>query len=265
MTTTTPGDWDASRYHRVAQPHAVWGASVLDRLRLRGDEVVLDAGCGSGKVTLQLLERLPDGRVIGADLSPAMLDEARTTLAPFAQRVTFVQTDLLRIDSAVPDKVDAVFSTATFHWIDDHARLFAALHRVMRPGARLVSQFGGGDNLAAFMRAADRVGARADYREHVEGKSLWRYFTSPEDTTRRLETAGFTQVEAWLEPSPQTFPSETAFVEFAQAVVLRNHLNALPESKREDFAHQVADEAHNALGGYVLDYVRLNADATASA
>jgi trans-aconitate 2-methyltransferase len=261
---TTTADWDASRYHRVAQPHAVWGASVLDRLRLRGDEVVLDAGCGSGKVTLQLLERLPHGRVIGADLSPAMLDEARTTVVAFSsEKITFIQTDLLEIDSRLREQVDAVFSTATFHWIEDHARLFAALHRVMRPGAQLVSQFGGGDNLAAFMRATDAIAERPEYRGHFEGKHLWRYFTSPEDTTRRLEAAGFTHISAWLEPSPQTFASNEAFVDFARAVVLRNHLNALPEPKRDLFARKVAEEVHTALGGYVLDYVRLNADATA--
>src|SRR5437762_9764659 len=111
---TTTADWDASRYHRVAQPHAVWGASVLDRLRLRGNEVVLDAGCGSGRVTAQLLEHLPAGRVIAADLSPAMLQEARVALAQFSEQVTFVQTDLLDIDTALKtDRVDAVFSTAT--------------------------------------------------------------------------------------------------------------------------------------------------------
>ncbi len=265
MTTQTAGDWDASRYHRVAQPHAAWGASVLDRLRLQGDEVVLDAGCGSGKVTLQLLERLPRGRVIGADLSPAMLEEARAPRAGVAEQVTYIQTDLLEIDSRLSERVDAVFSTATFHWIDDHARLFGALHQVLKPSGRLVSQFGGGDNLAAFMRATDAVASRTEYATYLSGtgKNLWRYYTSPDQTQQRLEAAGFTDVEAWLEPSPQTFADEAAFVDFARAVVLRNHLNALPVAKREDFAHEVAHQVATAAAGYVLDYVRLNADATA--
>src|SRR5438105_15197627 len=107
-------DWDARRYHRVAQPHAAWGANVLDRLELRGDEVVLDAGCGSGRVTAQLLERLPRGRVIAADLSPAMLAEARNTLQAYADRLTFVEADLQEIDCALSEPVDVVFSTATF-------------------------------------------------------------------------------------------------------------------------------------------------------
>src|SRR3981081_3877322 len=122
--TARNADWDASRYHRVAQPHAAWGASVLERLELSGDGVVLDAGCGSGRVTAQLLERLPRGRVIAADSSPAMLDAARTTLSAFADQVTFLQTDLLAIDTHLQERVDVVFSTAVFHWIADHPRLF---------------------------------------------------------------------------------------------------------------------------------------------
>src|SRR5690348_7585666 len=121
-------EWDATRYHRVAQPHAAWGASVLDRLELRGDERVLDAGCGSGRVTAQLLERLPEGHVIAVDNSRAMLDQARQTLAAFGERVTFVEADLLEVDRALAgDTVDLIFSTAVFHWIRDHSRLFAAL------------------------------------------------------------------------------------------------------------------------------------------
>lgn len=263
--SSSAADWDATRYHQVAQPHAAWGANVLDRLRLGGDEVVLDAGCGSGKVTAQLLERLPRGRVIGADLSPAMLAEARATLAAFDGRVAYVQTDLLEVDRALAQQApaDAIFSTATFHWIDDHARLFAALHRVVKPGGQLVSQFGGGTNLQSFMRATDAIAQRPAYVEHLQGKPLWRFFYSPEQTRQRLESAGFTAVDAWLEPSPQTFADAASLADFARAVVLRNHVNALPPVLQDGFVADVTDEIARRQGAHVLDYVRLNADASA--
>jgi trans-aconitate 2-methyltransferase len=258
------GDWDAARYQRVAEPHARWGASVLDRLRLAGDEVVLDAGCGSGKVTAQLLERLPRGRLIAVDSSPAMLAEAHTTLAAFEAQVSYVQTDLLELDRAITEqKVDAVFSTATFHWIDDHPRLFRALHQVLRQAGQLVSQFGGSSNLAELMRATDTVSLREPYREHLAGKKLWRYYASPDQTRARLQEAGFAEIDTWLEDSPQTFATETEFTEFARTVNLRNHLNALPPERRDAFAEEVAQQVRATMGAYTLDYVRLNADARA--
>jgi trans-aconitate 2-methyltransferase len=250
----------------VAQPHAAWGASVLDRLLLRGDEAVLDAGCGSGRVTAQLLERWPDVQVVAADVSPAMLDEARQTLAAFGNRVRFVETDLLQLPRALePASVGGVVSTATFHWIPNHADLFAALRAVMQPGARLVSQFGGGDNLAELMRATDEVSQRPPYVSHLEKKALWRFYASPEETQARLEQAGFTNVEAWLEPSPQTFADAQALGDFGRAVVLRNHLAALPQDLHDAFVDDVTVEINARLGGWILDYVRLNADATAAA
>jgi trans-aconitate 2-methyltransferase len=265
MGRPTGVDWDAQRYHRVAQPHAAWGANVLDRLRLRGDEVVLDAGCGSGRVSAQLLERLPNGRLIGVDNSPAMLTEARTTLAAHQDRVRFIQANLLDLDQSLePSSVDAIFSTATFHWIDDHQRLFNALRSVARPGAQLVSQFGGGDNLSEFMRATDAVASQSRYASYFEGKALWRFYYSPDQTRDRLEAAGFTRIETWLEPSPQTFADQHTLADFARAVVLRNHVGVLPEPLQADFIGAVTHEIYARLGDWTLDYVRLNADAEAA-
>ncbi len=257
-------DWDARRYHRVAQPHAAWGASVLDRLELRGDEVVLDAGCGSGRVTAQLLERLPRGRVIAVDNSAAMLDQARTTLAAFAERVELLECDLLEIDRKVPSRsVKVVFSTAVFHWINDHPKLFGALYTVLeQPGGRLVAQCGGGDNLKRLMAAADVVAAREPYAETLSGKQLWRNYATPEQTEARLLHAGFLIAEAWLEPSPQRFDTAEALEDFARGVVLSAHVAALPDSLRAEFVHDTVQQIHTQEGDYVLDYVRLNLHAT---
>ena len=263
---TTPANWDAGRYHQVTRPHAAWGATVLDRLELTGDELVLDAGCGSGRVTAQLLERLPRGHVIAADQSPAMLAEARKTLATWAEKdqVAFVEADLLEIDHLIDQRVDVIFSTAVFHWIADHPRLFTALRGVLRPTGYLVAQCGGGDNLANFMRAADVVAFEAPYAAVLQGRDLWRFFYTPEETETRLLNAGFSRARAWLEPSPQQFPDARAFADFCRAVVLTNHVSALRESLRDDFVDRVVVEvASRNDGAFSLDYVRLNLEAFA--
>jgi trans-aconitate 2-methyltransferase len=245
----------------VARPHAGWGLGVLDRARLRGSERVLDAGCGSGRVTRQLLERLPAGQVVAADVSPAMLAEARRTLADFAGRVRFVEADLTEIDQVLDAPVELVFSTAVFHWINDHEKLFRALHNVLEPGGRLVAQCGGGPNLARFMQATDAVAARPPYDAAFAGRDLWRFYATPEATEQRLQAAGFLQAEAWLEPSPQDFPDAMALADYCRAVVLTNHVACLPDERRDSFVAAVVDEIARREGGYRLDYVRLNIDA----
>jgi trans-aconitate 2-methyltransferase len=171
-------DWDATSYDRVSTPQVEMAKAVLERLPLRGDETVLDAGCGSGRVTALLLDRLPDGHVVAVDSAPSMVEHAREALPP--GRVTVLCQSLTELTLEEP--VDAAFSNAVFHWIADHERLFQRLSAALRPGARLVAQCGGKGNIDAFRRLADEVAAEEPYAEHMSDfKGPWNY-ASPEDT-----------------------------------------------------------------------------------
>ncbi|HEX3621201.1 MAG TPA: methyltransferase domain-containing protein [Acidimicrobiales bacterium] len=241
-------DWDGATYDRIADPMTRWGSGVLERLPLRGDETVLDAGCGSGRVTEQLLERLPDGRVVAADAAPSMLVEARRRLERFGDRVRFVECDL-GCPLPVDGPVDAVFSTATFHWVPDHEALFANLAAVLRPGGRLVAQCGGAGNLASVQRVLVEVG------EAWPGP--WT-FATPEETSARLAAAGFVDVDTWLQDEPTVIEPGEPLEMFLRTVILRSHLERRPEGQRDDFVRAVADR----LAGRPIDYVRLNIMAT---
>ncbi len=239
-------DWDAATYHRVSGPQVAFAAAVLDRLDLRGDERVLDAGCGSGRVTLMLLERLPRGHVLAVDQAPSMVEHARAALP--ADRATVLRAELteLRLD----EPVDAVFSNAVFHWVPDHERLFERLHAALRPGGRMVAQCGGEGNVARFHAAARAAAAEEPYASHLGGwEGPWN-FAGPELTAERLERAGFASVETWLEPHP-VVPDDPG--EYLRTVCLGYHLEQLPEELRDGYVEAVLERADDEL-----DYVRLN-------
>ncbi len=237
-------DWDAQTYDRVAHPMTRWGKGTLDRLPLAGDERVMDAGCGTGRVTEQLAERLPEGRVIALDGSPAMIDAARERLGRFGDRIGYVVADLGR-PLPVDEEVDAVLSTATFHWVVDHDALFANLAAVTRPGGWLVAQCGGAGNIGRIKRALARVG---------DGWLGPAHYEAPLATARRLESAGYVDVECWLTDEPTRFEPGEPFETYLRAVVLGAHLERLPASEHDAFVRAVAD----AVGEPVIDYVRLN-------
>ena len=219
----------------------------LERLPLDGDEVVLDAGCGSGRVTAVILDRVPRGRVYGVDAAPSMTEHAQATLG---ERVVVLCQDLIELD--LPEPVDAVFSNATFHWLHDHDALFAALHRSMKPGARLVAQCGGYGNIDAFRTTADEVADEHPYGPYFAAwRRPWNY-ASAEDTDTRLRNAGFSDVRCWLEPKSVTPADPRAFV---QTVCLVRHLDPLPAEHRGPFVDEVLARTGEPL---VLDYVRLN-------
>jgi trans-aconitate 2-methyltransferase len=247
---SAPRDWDAATYDRVANPQTRWGSAVLERLPLVGDETVLDAGCGTGRVTELLVERVPRGRVIALDASPAMVEEARRRLAPFGGQVDFMVADLGR-PFTLPggEPADAILSTATFHWVPDHDALFRNLALVVRPGGRLVAQCGGAGNIASIRAVLATIGDGWQGEAHYE---------TPEATAERLAAAGFTAIETWLQPEPTRFEAGEPLETFLRTVILGGHVARLPEADRDAFVHEVASR----LAEPVVDYVRLNIVAT---
>ena len=239
-----PRDWDALTYDRVAGPMTRWGTEVLGRLPLAGDERVLDAGCGSGRVTEALADRLPEGRVVALDGSSAMVAAARERLARFGDQVEYVVADL-GVPLPIEGQVDAVLSTATFHWVPDHDALFRNLAAVMRPRALLVAQCGGVGNIASIQRVLASIGDRWTGAVHFE---------TPLATTRRLDAAGFVDIECWLTDEPTTFEPGQPFATYLRTVVLGAHLERLPPETHDAFVATVVER----LPDPMIDYVRLN-------
>jgi trans-aconitate 2-methyltransferase len=245
--------WDASTYDRVSDVQDRWADAVLDRLAPRGDETVLDAGCGSGRVTRKLLDRLPRGRVVAVDASGEMVAHARAALP--ADRVTVRLADLAEL--VLDEPVDAVFSNAVFHWVPDHTALFGALRRALRPGGRLVAQCGGAGNLTRLWRIAGEVADGPPFAAHIGGMRSASTFATAGETEARLRAAGFAQARAWLTATDVT-PGEPGA--FLRAVNLRCLVQRLPAELVEPFVAAVLERAGEPL---VLDYVRLDIDVRA--
>jgi trans-aconitate 2-methyltransferase len=234
---------DGATYDRISAPLERIGREVLERLQLHGDETVLDAGCGTGRVTEALLERLPRGHVIGVDGSAEMLAAARTRLG---ERVELVHEDLEQLDLG-ERRVDAILSTATFHWLTDHARLFARLRAALCDGGQLVAQCGGTGNTAELLVATRAVGNREPYDAQLGGWDGPWNFVGPE--------AG---VDTWLVSKPAPYED---LREWLVTNALTAHTARLPAELREPFVDAVAAE----LGPEpTISYIRLNIDAVAA-
>jgi trans-aconitate 2-methyltransferase len=251
-------EWDAASYHKVSGPQTSWGRRVLSRLELAGDERVIDAGCGTGRLTAELLERLPRGRLVAIDRSWNMLITARANLRPdFGPRVSFVRVELPLLPFA--GWADLVFSTATFHWVRDHQALFDNIRLALRPGGRLFAQCGGGPNLARAHALAEQVMARPPFAPYFRDWSgVWE-FSDPEATARRLAQAGFEAINTSLEEAPTTLADEASYREFVTTVIYNPHLARLPDAAlRARFIDEITALAAREDPPYTLDYWRLN-------
>ncbi len=251
-------EWNAAEYHRLSAPQFQWGQRVLSDLHLRGDECVLDAGCGTGRLTHLLLQSLPRGRVVGLDLSRNMVLHAQRDLHPeFGNRAQLVAADVIALPFR--DAFDGIFSTASFHWVLNHDVLFRNLFAVLRPGGWLHAQCGGGTNIARLRRRVRTLSQTQEFSRWLGEFSEPWFFSDAEGAAARLRAAGFEDVQANLEVAAVTVATGEEFQNYLRTFVLHRHLELLPdETTREDLLQKLASASATDDPPWTLDYCRLN-------
>jgi trans-aconitate 2-methyltransferase len=258
MTKPANTSWNAEVYDRIGTPMRGWAQQVIDDLGLRGDETVLDAGCGSGSVTFDLLEKLPRGKIYAVDYSAEMIDKlAASVRERGVPNVVAMQASLT--DFELPEPVDVVFSNAVFHWIPDDDALFSCLLRAAKPGGRLRAQCGGGNIFARFMPAVDAVRTVEPFSrwlgEYQDGK---KYRTS-EEAVASMARAAWTDARASTFEAPVSFDREDDAVLYLRTIILRDHVAQLPEDQGEPYVRAVIAEYVRRHGPpFTADYARLD-------
>lgn len=252
-------EWNSSAYHQLSDPQFGWALKVIKRLDALDPgtpERILDAGCGTGRVTAELLRKFPQSHILAVDASENMVGKARITLQQFGERVTVEQCDLSELSFS--NTFDLIFSTAVFHWIKDHERLFRVLCRALKPGGLLFAQCGGGPNLKRLRDRIQQLVTDERFRQYFkESQKVWEY-PSPELTAERLKKAGFTHVSCSLEEAPVAFVDEKAYGNFLSAIILHPYLERLPRSLQLEFETEMIRQAALDQPPFVLDYWRLN-------
>lgn len=250
--------WNAEVYEKIGTPMRGWAQAVIDDLGLRGDEIVLDAGCGSGSVTLDLWEKVKDGKIYALDSSPDMINKLRATLAERGiENIIPMQTDLTKF--SLPEQVDVVFSNAVFHWIPDDTGLFGSLARATKSGGRLRAQCGGGENIKKLMAVTRDVEKRVPYAEHLSGGVDSRKQRTERQAVEALLANGWKNARANVFPSDVVFDDVDSAVLYLKTIILQPQTSALPEELSEQFLREVIDEVIIRHGApFVADYVRLD-------
>jgi trans-aconitate 2-methyltransferase len=250
-------EWNSSEYHRLSQPQVSWGKRVLSRLKLRGDECVLDAGCGTGRLTAELIEALPRGCVVGVDLSQNMLHSARTHLASLGARPLLVAADFLHLP--FEHVFDGIVSTAAFHWVLNHDALFTALSRTLRSGGWLHAQCGGAGNIERLRSRVKRLAQTTPYAPYLAHFPEPWFYADADGAAAILRSAGFVNVETSLEPAPTLMESAEQYRDFVRSIILRAHLEQLPsENLRSQLLDELTELAAADDPAFSLDYWRLN-------
>jgi trans-aconitate methyltransferase len=266
MTRAAPASavrWDAADYHQNASAQTGWGRDVHDRLGLRGDEVVIDLGCGDGRLTAELADRVPRGAVVGVDADPDMVAFARREHA--RENLAYVEGDVRSF--AVARKADLVVSTACLHWVADHEAVLRRSRAHLAPGGRIFFQMGGQGNCAELFRAFGAAAASPRWAPFLAPLPNPWTFHGPDVYWGLLPRCGFRPVRTALVPKDMVHEAPAALAAYLRTTFMPL-LVRVPEAEREALlaevvAHHVARRPLDGAGRTHAAMVRLEVEAIA--
>lgn len=230
-------EWDAEDYAAHSASQQQWARELIDKLRLRGDEALLDVGCGDGRTAALLAERLPLGSVLGIDQSESMVRLAeRQFPASRYHSLSFQLMDATRIE--LPPRFDVALSTAALHWVEDHQAVLRGLRACLKPSGRIMLQMGGRGNAAEALAVAGEVIVRPRWRSRFAGFTPPYAFYGPEEYERWLPEAGFHLLRAELVPKEMRHKGEAQFMGWLRTTWFP-YSDRLPEGERDAFFDDV--------------------------
>ena len=261
-------DWDASTYDCISDAQESWGHEIIEYRKWKGNEVVLDAGCGSGRTTKILSMKVPEGKIIAVDSDLSMIRLAKENLVKFSN-IEFIQIDISEIE--LEEKVDVVFSNAVLHWILNHKKVFERFWQILNSDGQLLIQCGGYGNLAKTLSILNKVSKSKEFYNYFynnnKGEDIWNqtwYFAKKEDTEKILQEIGFRNIQVFLENKEPKFRNKEEYFLFIKTIVLIPYLKYLPNDMLKDkFAKSVVEEIESNAKElqWKLDFARLNINA----
>ncbi|HXZ83806.1 MAG TPA: methyltransferase domain-containing protein [Acidimicrobiales bacterium] len=230
--------WDPEDYERHSAQQQTWARDLLAKLELLGNEDVLDVGCGDGKVTAEIAARVPDGRVVGVDLSPAMVERANALHACRHPNLRFEVGDAssLRFDR----EFSVVFSNAALHWIRNHRPVLSGISRSLRRDGRVLLQMGGRGNAAEVVSVIDEVITQPEWSGYFVDFGLPYGFHSPAEYEVWLREASLKPIRVELLPKDMLHEGREGLAGWLRTTWLP-YLQRVPEDRRHELLEAILD------------------------
>jgi trans-aconitate 2-methyltransferase len=281
MNYQNNSSWDARTYDQVSYlVQYKWGQQVLEWRKWHRNEIVMDAGCGSGLLTKQLAKKVPRGKVYAVDTDFNMVRQARNNLRLF-NNVEIIQSSFT--DIRLPQKLDVIFSNSALHWVQDHRKAFQTFWEMLKPmnnnnkdticsksnttnSGQLLIQCGGYGNLQQIITLLERITCLDQFKAYFKNwKRSW-YFAKPDDTDKLLEEIGYVNTRVYSNSDCIILPNYHIYSRFIKTVVAKPYLERLSPDNRDKlktaflklFLDEVKKHSNKSKTRWFLDFVRLN-------
>lgn len=249
--------FDGKKYEEHSQVQRGFGSSLISGLNLKGDEKILDLGCGNALTTRELAGLVPEGKVVGVDWSISMLETAKT------HKTGNMELILLDINEmSFDNEFDVVFSNSTLHWVPDHEKLLENVRMALKHGGFMRLQFAADGNCPNFIEILKNAVELPEFNE------CFKNFTWPwnmpklKDYEKLVRKTGFLNSRVWGEDINHHFPDENALVGWIDQPGIIPFVAVLPKDIKELFRNFVIesmkDKTKQADGTYLEIFERIN-------
>jgi trans-aconitate methyltransferase len=229
--------WNPELYSSSSSSQKKWGFELLAKLHLKGNERILDVGCGDGKLSAEIASNLPESSVLGIDLSDAMIAFAREHYLPeLFPNLSFMQIDAE--DLSFDSEFDMIFSNAALHWIKDHETLLEGFWKSLKPGGKLLAQMGGKGNAADVLKIIDSMLEEEKWGSYFRNFVFPYGFYEPEEYEKWLKNADFSVKYLELSSKVMILEGEKEFFDWISST-WHPYTQQIPEEIREDFISEL--------------------------
>ena len=256
MDNNNNHSWDAHSYDKVSSNVQLqWGLKLLDKRTWIGNEIVMDAGAGSGNLTKILADKVPQGKVYAVDSDPNMVQHAKSNLSG-CSNVQVIHSSMDKVN--LPTEADLIFSNSALHWILDQEGLFSHFWQLLKPNGELLIEYGADGNVERPLSVIFKITQFDQFREYfVNWKQSW-YFPKQDEIERLLQKAKFRNIQVNLSKRTTIFPDRDSFAIFIRTVIMKPFLGYLTDAKkREQFLDVFLNEFEHSGWAWSVDFMRV--------
>lgn len=230
-------EFNGEKYKEASKHQKEWGGKLIAQLDLKGDESILDLGCGDGILTEQLAVLTPRGYVLGVDASDGMIQTAKKLRRA---NLEFMRLDMNEMDFV--NRFDIIYSNAALHWIKNHERLLNASFTALKPGGRIFWNFAGDGTCTNFFEVIRKKMREDKYTDYFRDFEWPWFMPSKPEYQKLISRAAFSEFEVTEEHVDRYFESADEMIRWLDQPTIVPFLTVVPAGLKERFRSEVIDE-----------------------
>ena len=248
---------EAEDYFRSSRTQKLLGWKLIEVMKLQEGERVLDVGCGTGRMDLDLVDRFPGTTVHGIDSSADMIRVANNLAQSLGEtRVSFECADAITWTTA--EKFDVIVSNSAMHWVLPAETGYRNLYEWLRPGGRMFVGTSGAGTYKGLRDCALEVAHSMGFKKSFAHWSYPTYYPRPEVLHRLLDKIGFENVE--VRAYELNDPNDPYVVEDFSVAGLLPFLEQIPTESRSAFRERFVEHAKKTHPSFFANRLNVTAN-----